>query len=116
MRNFRNLVIWKKGINLVNNVCKLSVKIPNRETYGLISQITRAAVSIPSNIAEGCSTKSSNDFLRFLEISLGSAYELETQLLIIEQNFNINKEDIQLIIQEVIDLQKMISTYIHSVK
>jgi four helix bundle protein len=115
MRNFRNMLIWKNGLNLVNKIYRLSKSLPDRETYGLISQITRSAVSIPSNIAEGCGRKSTKEFTRFLEISLGSAYELETQLLVIEQNFQIHKDELQIIIKDVIELQKLISTYIHSI-
>jgi len=115
MRNFRNLEIWRKGLSLVNQIYKLSRSIPEKETYGLISQITRSAISIPSNIAEGSGRKSSKEFVRFLEISLGSSYELETQLLIVENNFNIKKEEFKLILKDLIDLQKMITSYINSV-
>lgn len=83
MRDFRKLEIWKNGIELVKQVYQLSNKLPSEEKYGLRSQITRAAVSIPSNIAEGCSRNSEVEFKRFLEIAIGSLFELETQLIII---------------------------------
>ncbi len=84
MTNFRNLKIWQKGMELVIEVYKLANQLPKEEKYALKSQITRAATSIPSNIAEGSSRNSQKDFKRFLEIALGSAFELETQLLIIK--------------------------------
>jgi S23 ribosomal protein. len=83
MRNFRNLEIWKEGITLVKLIYKLANELPNEEKYGLRSQITRAAVSVPSNIAEGCSRNSEVEFKRFLEIAIGSLFELETQLVLI---------------------------------
>jgi four helix bundle protein len=83
MRDFKKLEIWKNGIELVKQVYELSNELPSSEKYGLKSQITRAAVSIPSNIAEGCSRNSEIEFKRFLEIAIGSLFELETQLIII---------------------------------
>jgi len=84
-RNFRTLNIWNEGITLVKNVYQLAKLLPTEEKYGLKSQICRAAVSIPSNIAEGSSKNSEIDFKRFLEIALGSSFELETQLTIIKE-------------------------------
>lgn len=78
MRDFRKLDIWKNGIELVKQVYQLSNKLPSEEKFGLRSQITRAAVSVPSNIAEGCSRNSEVEFKRFLEISMGSLFEVET--------------------------------------
>jgi four helix bundle protein len=92
MRNFRTLNIWQQGIQLVVDVYKLSEELPNEEKYGLKSQICRAAVSIPSNIAEGSSRPSEIEYRRFLEIALGSAFELETQLIII-QNLQMASND-----------------------
>ena len=84
MRNFKQLKIWQKGLAIAVHTLKLVETFPKEERYGLGLQITRAAVSIPSNIAEGSSRSSEKDYARFLEISLGSSYELETQLLIAE--------------------------------
>jgi four helix bundle protein len=82
MRNFKELKIWQKGFDIAVNSFKLVNAFPKEEKYGISAQITKAAVSIPSNIAEGSSRKSEKDYNRFLEISLGSGFELETQLLI----------------------------------
>lgn len=85
MRNFRKLKIWEQGIDIVKEIYRLSQKLPANEKFGLISQITRAAVSIPSNIAEGSSRNSQIEFKRFLEIAMGSVFEVETQLVIIQE-------------------------------
>ena len=82
MKNFKELRIWQKGMDIAVNSIQLIKKFPQQEKFGLSSQVTRAAVSIPSNIAEGSSRSSEKEYSRFIEISLGSSFELETQLLI----------------------------------
>src|SRR5690349_22348513 len=82
MRNFKQLLIWQKGFQISIDAFKLVSSFPREERFSLSNQITRAAVSIPSNIAEGSSRSSEKDYNRFLELALGSAYELETQVLI----------------------------------
>ena len=82
MRNFKKYDIWIDGMNLVDAVYSLVDGFPNTEKFALSSQITRSAVSVPSNIAEGASRSSEKDFARFLEIALGSSFELETHLII----------------------------------
>ncbi|MBK6937892.1 MAG: four helix bundle protein [Chitinophagaceae bacterium] len=84
MRNFKQLKIWQKGFEIAVNTFKLVEELPKEEKFGLSQQLTRAAVSIPSNIAEGSSRSSEKDYGRFIEISLGSSFEMETQLLIAE--------------------------------
>lgn len=82
MRNFKELKIWQQGFEIAVESYKLTSSFPSSEKLSLSSQITRADVSIPSNIAEGSSRSSEKDYGRFIEISLGSSFELETQLLI----------------------------------
>lgn len=82
MHNFKELKIWKDSLQLAFDLYKTTKEFPTHERYGLISQINRCIVSIPSNIAEGSSRNSTKDFGRFLEMALGSSFELETQLLI----------------------------------
>ena len=101
MRNFRTLNTWQEGIAIVKQVYRLAELLPVEEKYGLRSQICRSAVSIPSNIAEGCSRNSQKDFKRFLEIALGSSYELETQLIIIEELSLISKEEVTVMIERI---------------
>ena len=82
MGNFRELIVWQKSVSFVTEIYKLTEDFPKNEIFGLTSQIRRAAVSVPSNISEGHSRRSSLDYLQFLKISRGSLAELETQLLI----------------------------------
>ncbi len=85
MTNFKQLKIWQKGLDIAVKAFRLTASFPKEEKYGLSIQITRAAVSISSNIAEGSSRQSEKDYGRFIEIALGSSFELETQLLIAQQ-------------------------------
>jgi four helix bundle protein len=84
MKNFKQLLIWQKGFEIAVQSFKLIETFPKEERFSLSNQITRAAVSISLNIAEGSSRTSEKDYKRFLELSLGSSFELETQLLIAE--------------------------------
>jgi four helix bundle protein len=111
MRNFKALKIWQKGFDIAINSYKLVDTFPKTEKYSLSQQITRAAVSIPSNIAEGSSRTSEKDYNRFLEISLGSSFELETQYLIAKA---LNFGDPQLItdgLQMLDEEQKMVMSF-----
>jgi four helix bundle protein len=87
INSFRDLLVLQKGMTLVTDVYKVMQQFPSSEIYGLISQIRRAAVSIPSNIAEGYGRNSTGDYKRFLQIASGSLFELQTQLEVV---FNIN--------------------------
>jgi len=82
MANFKELLVWQKSINFVTEIYELTNDFPKNEMYGLISQIRRASISIPSNIAEGNSRRSVADYLQFLKIARGSCAEVETQLII----------------------------------
>ncbi|WP_345222695.1 four helix bundle protein [Hymenobacter koreensis] len=85
MKNYKELKVWQFGMDIVAGVYELARVLPKEEMFGLRSQLTRAAVSIPSNIAEGSSRGSEKDYSRFLEMALGSCFEVETQLLIAKQ-------------------------------
>ena len=82
MKNFKELKIWQKGFDIAINGFSITRSFPAEQKFSLTSQVTRAAVSIPSNIAEGNSRTSDKDKNRFIEIALGSCFEMETQLLI----------------------------------
>ncbi|MCD0474657.1 four helix bundle protein [Flavobacterium sp. EDS] len=82
MHQFKQLGIWKKSRLLCSKIYNITATFPSEEKFGITNQLRRASVSIPSNIAEGSSRNSNKDFARFLEIAIGSAYEVETQLLI----------------------------------
>jgi four helix bundle protein len=116
MKNFRNLNIWKNGINLVKEIYQLSVLLPAEEKYGLKSQICRAVVSVPSNIAEGCSRTSEIEYKRFLEIAIGSLFELETQLVIIQELNIVSGDEIPQILELINTEQKMINNLITKIK
>lgn len=109
MRNFREYDIWIDAMKIVNDVYDIVDNFPKEEKFSLISQITRSAVSIPSNIAEGASRSSEKDFARFLEFSLGSSYELETQLIITEKRKYIERSEFVKVNEDLISLQKRIS-------
>ncbi len=85
IRSHKDLVVWQKAISLVLTVYKLTSRYPKEEVYGLTSQLRRASVSIPSNIAEGRSRGTRKDFSQFLRVAYGSAAELETQIIIAKQ-------------------------------
>ncbi len=109
MRNFRKLEVWKQSINLVKKIYSLTKNENLSKDFGLKSQLQRSAVSIPSNIAEGASRDSSNEFSRFLQISLGSSFELETQLIIAHEIESLKTEKFHLLLEELHTLQKRIN-------
>lgn len=116
MRNFKQLLIWQKGFQIAVKSFQVVSSFPKEEKYGISSQITRGAVSIPSNIAEGSSRSSMKDYNRFLEISLGSTFELETQLLIADAvNFG-DKEKRDELLKDIDEEQKMIMSFMSKLK
>lgn len=106
--HFRDLAVWQKGIDLVENVYRLTAHFPRHETYGLTSQFRRAAVSVPSNIAEGRARETSKDFLRFLTIAQGSLAELITQAEIAVRLKYVDKEPHDKLIEQLEELSRMI--------
>ncbi len=116
MRNFKDLDVWKEGRLLTRDIYLLVKTLPEDEKYGLVSQIKRCVISIPSNIAEGSAKSSQKDFARFLQISLGSCFELESHLIlcsdlnIIDNNEAIkNIESIQRLQRKIFSLIKYVS-------
>jgi four helix bundle protein len=112
MRNFKKLLIWQLGMEIVDKVYDIIPHLPGDEKFGLKSQLTRSATAIPANIAEGSAKKSQKDYLRYVEIALGSAFELETHSLVIQKRKwvpeNLMGELLLMIEKE----QKMISKFI----
>lgn len=116
MRDFKKLEIWNNGIELVKQVYKPSSSFPSEERFGLTSQITRAVVSIPSNIAEGCSRNSEIEFKRFLEIAIGSLFEVQTQLILAKE-LNFLEESYSSEIEILLEKEaKMINSLISKIK
>lgn len=116
MHNFEKLNFWKKSIELTKKVYLATTEISSDEKYGLISQIKRASVSIPSNIAEGSGRNSNKEFSHFLAISLGSAFELHTQLILMKELNMLNYEKVDELINDVVEIQKMIYRFKNNLK
>jgi len=111
MHRFKDLEIWKRSRVFSSKIYEVTSKFPDSERFGLTNQLRRASVSIPSNIAEGSSRNSNKDFSRFLEIAIGSAYEIETQLLISKDLNLVSEETLELLISELIEITKMMSKF-----
>lgn len=108
MHNFKKLSVWTKSIDFVTEIYKTTNTFPATERFGLVSQLQRAAVSVPANIAEGSAKSSNKDFARFLEIALGSTFELETELFVSFKLNYIDTEQHEQLIVKLSELQKMI--------
>ena len=115
MHNYRELEIWKASINFCTPIYNITSKFPEEEKFGIISQLRRAAISVPSNIAEG-SARSDKDFIRFLEYSLGSCREIDTQLLVSINLEYIKFEEIENLIGELNRIIVMINNFIKRLK
>lgn len=116
LKSYKELEIWKKGINLVKLIYNICIKFPKDETFGLTSQIKRAVVSIPSNIAEGYARNSTNEYIYHLCVARGSLAEVDTQLHIaIVLNF-ISLKETELIFVQIDEIQKMLSVIIQKLK
>ena len=94
MHRFKDLEIWKLSRSFCSDIYTLTSSFPEDEKFGIINQLRRASVSIPSNIAEGASRKSNKDFARFLEIAIGSMYEIETHILISQDLNFLNQNEL----------------------
>src|SRR5690606_14095234 len=108
MHRFKELEIWKRSRLFCSEIYKLTAGFPESEKFGLTNQLRQASVSLPSNIAEGSSRKSNKNFSRFLEITLGSAYEMETQLIIASDLKFITEKELHEISRELEEIIKMI--------
>ena len=111
MRDFRKLIIWQRSHQLTLAVYRISKSFPKEEIFGLTSQMRRAVSSIPTNIAEGCGRASNKDFAHFLQIAIGSATEVEYQLLLARDINYINDDDYQTLANETVVVRKMIIKY-----
>ena len=108
MHNFKNLTVWQRSIDLTAEIYSMTTCFPADEKYGLTSQIRRAAISISSNIAEGAGRKSSKEFRNFISISTGSAFELETQIIVARRLNLIDEMIMNEISLKVAEIQKML--------
>ena len=102
------LETWKRSLTLVTEIYRITAQFPSEEKFGLVSQMRRAAVSIPSNIAEGAARNSRKEFINFLHIAQGSIAELETQVIISNKLSFIDSSQKQLLLNEIDEISKMI--------
>lgn len=107
MHNFQELIIWQKAMDITENVYRLSAEFPKEEKYGLTSQIRRSAVSVPSNIAEGAGRNTNGEFKNFLGIASGSSNELFTQLLLSHRLDLVPKKQVEPILNQLVEVQKI---------
>jgi four helix bundle protein len=116
MRDHNKLRAFELADNIALRIYKLTKKYPKDELYGLISQMRRSAVSVPSNIVEGCARQSQVEYLRFLDIAFGSLRELHYQLTLSERLGFVETQDIQTIEAEIIEAEKVINALIRSIR
>ena len=108
-RKYTNLDVWKEARLLVTEIYAVSKNFPKDEQFGLITQLRRCAISIPSNIAEGCGRKSNKEFYQYLNISLGSSFELETQLILAKEFGYISEMSFAPLQLQIIEVQRMLA-------
>jgi len=116
MKDFREMQVWNKGHKLAIEIYNLTAKFPKEEIFGLSSQIRRAAVSIPTNIAEGCGRGSSKELKQFLKISMGSASEVEYQILLSYELRYMDRKTYDNLSSDIQEIKKMLSSYIVKIK
>lgn len=116
VRSYRDLIVWQKAMDLVTSIYNLTKRFPKDETYGLTNQMRRAAVSIPSNIAEGQGRDSTKEFLHHLSIAYGSLMEVETQILIAENLNYLNKDETKVILNNAAEIGRLINGLSRSLK
>lgn len=108
--NYKNLKIWKLGLEITNDVSDILLDFPQHEKFDLSSQLSRCSVSIPSNIAEG-SARTDKSFSHFIDISLGSSFELGTQLLVAKHRNYINQQILEKFEKKIEEFQKMTMSF-----
>lgn len=112
MKDFREIVVWRKAHELTLEVYRVTAKFPKEEMYGLTSQMRRASSSIAANIAEGCGRKSQADFARFLQNAFGSASELEYFLLLSLDLGLLKTSDYEKLTNDTVEVKKMLAAFI----
>ncbi len=115
-RNFREYKVWQDAVHYATSVYKMTKDMPWFEKKGLCDQLQRAVVSISSNIAEGAARPSDTDFAHFLDVALGSAYEVETQLLICKNVGYLSDEQYDEFLEKIITIQAQISSLTRSIR
>ena len=114
MKNHKDLDVWKLAMDLVEDIYSMTKQFPKNEVYGLTSQIKRAVVSVPSNIAEGAARKGSKEFVQYLYISMGSLAEVETQILLAQRLKFVT--DVDHILEKIVNTRQMLNGLIRYLK
>ena len=108
MNRHKELKVWQESIELVSLICSFTKKFPKEELYGITSQLNRAGVSIPANVAEGAGRNSNKEFVQFLSIAMGSCAEVETLLIISEKQGYISKDNYEIVVLKLNQIQNML--------
>ncbi len=116
IRSYKDLLVWQKGIEFVNEIYFLTKKFPKEEIFGLTSQMRRAAVAIPSNIAEGWGRSTTKNYIQFIRISRGSLFEIETMIQIAKDQQYLSDEQKTSALLKTEELGKMINKLLHSLE
>ena len=114
MKSYKELIVWQKSFELTKSIYNLTKQFPKEETYGMVSQMRRAAISIPSNIAEGYCRKSRLEYIQFIRIAFGSSAELETQLLLSRDLKLAPLENINKSLDQLVEVLKMLNKLLFS--
>lgn len=113
INDYKDLLVWQKAMSLVVEVYKITKMLPKEETFGLSDQMRRAAVSIPSNIAEGYGRQTPKSYAQFLTIARGSAFELETQLLLCQKIHHLTSTTINTLVSAISEITRMLTSIIN---
>ncbi|WP_298221795.1 four helix bundle protein [Flavobacterium sp.] len=116
MSNYRNLLVWQKAMSLTTIIYQSTNQFPKEEIFGLTSQIRRASISIPSNIAEGYGRDSNKEYLRFLNFSISSLFELQTQLEIAKNITYLKETEFNNLYEDSRELERMLVSFINKIK
>ena len=116
IRSFKDLIVWQRSMDFAVTIYGITQKLPPSEQFGLTSQLRRAAVSIPSNIAEGYGRQSTGNYRQFLSISRGSLMEIETQIEICQRLKYLAQSDSENIFKEITEISKMLTSLISKIK
>jgi len=115
IKSYRDLIVWQKSMSLVTQIYKITKLFPRDETYGLVVQIRRSSVSIPSNIAEGYGRNSTDDYIRFLRFAVSSLYEVQTQLEISMNIGYISKNDFEKLFAGSKEIERMLNSLVSKI-
>ena len=116
VKSYKDLIVWQKSVDLSLQIYKITKNFPKEETYGIVSQMRRCAISIPSNIAEGSTRRGKSEYIQFLYISFASGAELETQLLIAKKLEYLPQSDFEKLNNLLQEIMKMLNSLIAKIK